>query len=173
MSDDNQTEVEFLTAELDDARQRLAAAESNYQVLAALCAGHHALLFGDHRIPPKDPDLVMRAIAYSDAFTMLEKGAKNLVTQDILIAEIPGYTDPFLLNVTVQRVDGKSPSQILGELRAAIESMTSALTLLAPDLAETIALSRPEEIPGVVAQWLKTHAIACPVDSTAYTQSHT
>jgi len=173
MSDDNQTEIEFLTAELDDARQRLAAAESHYQVLATLCAGHHALLFGDYRIPPKDPDLVMRAIAYSYAFKMLEKGAKNFVTQDILIDEVPGSTDPFLLNVTVQRVEGKSPSQILGETRSSLEAVTSALALLAPDLAETIAPSRPEEIPGLVAEWLKSHALACPVDSTAYTQSHT
>ncbi len=54
-----------------------------------------------------------------------------------------------------------------------LKAVVSAISLLAPELAETIALSRTEEIPDVVADWLKTRAIACPVDSTEYTQSHT
>lgn len=163
---DTLNEVQLLT-------EKLAHAEKNNQALAVLCAGYHALIFGDHRIPAKDPHLVMRAVAYSFAHAMLNRDAKNFVSQDITLSDLPKHPEPFHMNVTVQRIGGKSPAQLLEELKLAINAVVSAISLLAPDLAETITLSRTEEVPGVVADWLKTHAIACPVDSTAYTQSHT
>ena len=162
-----------LKAEVESLREQLHASEMHYKTLAALCAGYHALLFGDYRIPAKDPGLVMRSIAYSFAHAMLNKDAKNFVSQDITLSDLPKHPEPFHLNVTVQRIGGKSPAQLLNEHQRAMDAMVSAITLLSPELAETIALSRTEEVPGVVAEWLKTHAIACPVDSTEYTQSHT
>lgn len=169
---DMQNEVQFLTEELSKAKQRLTASEQHYQTLAVMCASYHALLFGDACIPPKDPSLVMRTIAYSSAHAMLNQGAKNFVSWDFVLSDLPKHPEPFQLNITVQRVEGKSPAQLLEEQKRAMEAMIMAITMLSPELAETITLSHPWEIPGVVADWFKTHAIACPADSTAYTQSH-
>lgn len=162
-----------LKAEVEHLSKQLAASEQHYQTLAVMCASYHALLFGDPCIPPKDPHLVMRTIAYSFAHAMLNQGAKNFVSQDIALSDLPKHPEPFRLNITVQRIEGKSPAQLLEEQKRATGAVVAAISLLAPELAETITLSRTEEVPGVVADWLKTHAIACPVDSTEYTQSHT
>lgn len=167
---DLQNEVQFLSEELDKARERLAHADEHYRSLATICEAYHALLFGDGKIPAKDENLVMRTIAYSFAVAMVKNGARSIATQDFTMHGIPGHPEAFRVNVMVQRVEGKSPLQLLEEQKLAIEAMTSALALFDPELAETIALSRIEEIPEVVEKWSKTHAIAAnPAQSTPST----
>jgi len=177
---DTQTEVEFLTQELKSVREQLADAqvkfygsERQYQSLAEICDQYHALLFGNQAVPPKDPNRLMRAVALGYAADMQKRGVRNFVTQDTITAEAPGYDEPFRLNVTIQRVEGKTPAQVFGEFKDAMTAMEAVIGFFEPALAETIALSQPEEVPAVIEKWQKSAAIACPVDSTSYTQSHT
>lgn len=177
---DNQTEVEFLTEELKRVREQLSDAqlkiydgEQHFRSLSEICHQYHSLLFGNQAVPPKEHGQLMRAVALGYAADLARRGARNFVTQDTIVAEVPGYSEPFRLNVTIQRAEGKTPAQVFVEFKEAMTAMEAVIGFFDPALAETLALSRPEEVPAAVEKWQKSAAIACPVDSTAYTQSHT
>ncbi len=145
---DLQTEVEFLTEELHETRKALADAYSEKAALADICRGYHQILFG---IPLKENlDKVMSAIAlgFAASWEGEKPPARNFVTQDVTIA----CPKPKVFNVTVQRVEGKSPSEVLGELQEAVGVLIATVALYNPPLAQKAARCLPEEIPDLLKQ---------------------
>lgn len=136
-------EIDSLTQELRAVREDLSRARAEAGVLADICRSYHQILFG---LPlNENPDKVLKAIALGFAERWKDKApqARNFVTQDVTIS----YPEPLTLNVTVQRVDGKSPHTVLGELQDAVVALTSTLALYNPTLADKVSRCFPEEIP--------------------------
>lgn len=148
---DLQTEVEFLAEELQNTRQELMNTFADRKVLRDICQAYHAILF---ETPPQDFRLVLKAVALGLAATWDNEKPRgqNYITQDVFV-ESP---KPLRLNITVQRIEGKSPSEVLGEYQTAVAALIAALALHNP----TIASKLPAHLPGEIPALLKDAALA-------------
>jgi hypothetical protein len=149
---DLETEVEILTELLQRSREDLANAHADRAALGNICRSYHEILF---ETPPKDFNKVLRAIAlgFATSWANEKPEARNFVTRDVLLTS----PKPLHLNVTVQCIDGKSPSQILAELQEVVIDLTATLALYNPTLAEKVSQCPPDEI----SELLKNVALSC------------
>lgn len=139
----DQDEIEFLTQELRAVREELSLAGVEKAALGNLCRSYHQILFG---IPlHENLDKVLKAVALGFAASWEGENppARNFVMQDVTVTS----PKPLTLNITVQRVDGKSPHTVLGELQNAVVALIDTLALYNPTLANKVSRCFPEEIP--------------------------